>query len=86
MLTGLSGLVLGFLLLLLRDTERQQKNVHQIGEKKSQLKENSEHLLKSPTKIIESNLGHSKFKGLEILFRCLTSPFMLLMFLAAASR
>ena len=85
MATGVPGLILGLMMLMVRDT-RVQRDPLKIEEEKSEVKENLEHLLSSPTKLIKTKLDDPKLKGLNILFRSVVSPFMLLMFLAAACR
>lgn len=85
MVTGMPGLVLGLIMLIIQDT-RQKRDALNIEVEKSEVRENCEHLLNSPTKLIKSQLDHSRMKGLTILFRSIVSPFMFLMFLAAAFR
>ena len=85
MVTGLPGLVLGLTMLMIKDT-KQQRDALNIEVERSEVRENCEHLLNSPTKLIKSQLDHPRIKGLTSLFRSIVSPFMLLMFLAAACR
>ena len=84
MVTGVPGLLLGLTMLMIKDSRHQPRD--SLKTEKSETKENCEHLLNSPTKLIKSQLDHPRIKGLTILFQSIVSPFMLLMFLAAACR
>ena len=84
MVTGVPGLILGLTMLMIKDSRQQPRDDLQI--EKSETRENCEHLLNSPTKLIKSQLDHPRIKGLTILFQSIVSPFMVLMFLAAACR
>ena len=86
MVTGVPGLVLGLTMLMIKDSRHQPRDSLKIEKEKSESKENCEHLLNSPTKLIKSQLDHPRIKGLTILFQSIVSPFMILMFLAAACR
>ena len=84
MVTGVPGLLLGLMMLLVRDI-RHRREAHST--EVAETRENCEHhLLNSPTKLIKSKLDSPKLGGLNILLRSIVSPFMLLMFLAAACR
>ena len=86
MVTGAPGLLLGLMMLMVRDT-RHRREAHSKEAEKREVGENCEHhLLNSPTKLIKSKLDPPKLRGVHILLRSIVSPFMLLMFLAAACR
>ena len=96
MVTGVPGLVLGLMMLMVKDTVRDRDRVRDTGhrrealsteEEKSEGRENCDlHLLSSPTKLIKSTLEPPRLSGLNLLIRSVVSPFMLIMFLAAACR
>ena len=100
MVTGVPGLVLGLMMLMVmvKDTvrDRDRDRVRDTGhrrealsseEEKREVRENCDlHLLSSPTKLIKSTLEPPRLSGLNLLIRSVVSPFMLIMFLAAACR
>ena len=96
MVTGVPGLVLGLMMLMVKDTVRDRDRVRDTGhrrealsteEEKREVRENCDlHLLSSPTKLIKSTLEPPRLSGLNLLIRSIVSPFMLIMFLAAACR
>ena len=94
MVTGVPGLVFGLMMLMVKDTVRDRdrdtghrREALSSEEEKREVRENCDlHLLSSPTKLIKSTLEPPRLSGLNLLIRSVVSPFMLIMFLAAACR